>query len=82
MTEYQHDVDAPPLCLDASPANSCSGDVEYHSIDGLRAWPRCEKHFDLRLDRYEDIMEKYAQSDVAPSWFDPADAGERWDYDY
>ena len=82
MTEYQQDVDAPPLCLDASPANSCSGDVEYHSIDGLRAWPRCEKHFDLRLERYEDSMEKYAQSDVAPSWFDPADAGERWDDDY
>jgi hypothetical protein len=36
----------------------------------------------MRLERYEDSMEKYARSDVAPSWFDPADAGERWDDDY
>ena len=84
MTEYQQDNDAPPLCLDANrdTGNTCAGDVEYHSLDGLSAWPRCAKHFDMRLERYEDSMEKYARSDVAPSWFDPADAGERWDEDY
>lgn len=33
--------------------------------------------YGLRNDR--DSMARYADSDVAPDWFDPADAGESWD---
>jgi len=35
-----------------------------------------------RLERYENSIERYADSDVAPSWFDPSYAGERWNEDY
>ena len=35
----------------------------------------------LLLDRYENSIERYADSDVPPDWFDPAAAGERWDDD-
>jgi hypothetical protein len=32
--------------------------------------------------RRHDSVADWADSDVAPSWFDPMDAGERWDDDY
>jgi hypothetical protein len=62
----------------------CRGPVEWHSIDPGRqkAFPRCEAHWDRRLRSRENSMELYADSDVAPSWFDPSIAGERWDDDY
>lgn len=71
-------------CLDFRDDGTCQGKVEYHTLDGLKSWPRCAHHFDLRMLAYEDpdSLERYANSDVAPSWFDPADAGERWDDDY
>lgn len=69
-------------CLDDHGENTCRGPVEYHTLDGLRSWPRCTAHFERRLNRYENSLERYANSDVAPSWFDPAAAGERWDDDY
>lgn len=60
----------------------CSGPVELHSLDPGRseAFPRCEKHWGRRLDRYwaKDSMERYANSDVVPEWFDPTYAGETW----
>lgn len=65
-------------CLDGP--DGCSGPVEYRTTDGYRAWPRCERHFDERLDR-EESYRSY-DSDSPPSWFDPAYAGERWDDDY
>ena len=68
-------------CLDGfGAADSCSGPVEFHSIDPGRtpAFPRCEKHWGERLARRENSIERYENSDVAPAWFDPADAGERW----
>lgn len=67
-------------CLDESP--ECSGEVTMWTTDGLRWWPRCEFHGERRLERYESSLERYAESDVAPDWFDPADIGERWDDDY
>ena len=62
----------------------CQGPVEYHSVDPGRekAWPRCEYHWGERLRRMEGSLEMYANSDVAPSWFDPTYAGERWDDEY
>lgn len=56
----------------------CSGPVDFHSVDGNRAWPRCEYHFAERLKRYENSIERYANSDVEPEWFDPSFAGESW----
>ena len=73
-------------CLDHRGEDSCRGIVEYHSIDPgrQRAHPRCGKHWNERVDRRNDpnSMEMYADSDVAPSWFDPAAAGERWNDEY
>lgn len=76
MTDYNPEME----CLDLS--NECRGDVTMWTTDGLKYWPRCEFHGERRLARYENSIERYANSDVAPSWFDPTDAGERWDDDY
>jgi hypothetical protein len=73
----------PLECLEESP--ECSGDVEYRMpLSGTgRAFPRCEFHWDKRLEQQEKIERKYAvNSSVPPEGFDPADAGEHWDYDY
>lgn len=69
-----------PRCLESSPA--CKGKVEFHlnpDRDDLKAFPRCEFHQERRLDAAERTRE--FRSDVPPSWFDPAYAGERWDED-
>lgn len=78
-----YEVDEDMECLDARDDDPCAGPVEYHSVDPGRqkAWPRCEKHWSKRLERRENSMEKYADSDVAPDWFDPSYAGERWNED-
>lgn len=69
-------------CLNYDP-DECQGPVEYFSVDGRGgAFPRCQHHIEKRVEQYENSMEKYAHSDVAPDWFDPMDAGERWDEDY
>jgi hypothetical protein len=61
----------------------CSGPVDYHITgSSLKAWPRCQHHAEQRWERYDQSMERYADSDVVPEWFDPADAGERWEDDY
>ena len=57
----------------------CEGTVEYRSVPGGSPVPRCMAHFQARMDRYETSIERYADSDVVPSWFDPSYAGERWD---
>lgn len=68
-------------CLDYG-AGNCRGPVDYHWTGGSRSWPRCDYHQEQRMKRREESIEKYADSDVAPSWFDPAAAGERWEDDY
>lgn len=69
-------------CLDDCGDGTCFGPVGYHAVPGGNAFPRCDHHFAGRLDRYENSLERYADSDVAPSWFDPSYCGERWDEDY
>lgn len=74
-----------PTCLqEGNPDSPCSGTVEYHSIDPgrTRAHPRCAKHWRERLQRRENSIERYENSDIAPDWFDPSYAGERWNDDY
>lgn len=67
-------------CINYS--DDCLGPVEYHSIDSFKAFPRCRAHLAKRLTQRENSIELYANSDVAPSWFDPANAGESWGDDY
>jgi hypothetical protein len=69
-------------CVNDYGYRDCRGTVEYRSVPGGNAYPRCVAHFDARLRQYENSIERYANSDVAPSWFDPTIAGERWDDDY
>lgn len=70
-------------CVDDYAGNvPCSGTVEYRSVPGGSPVARCDAHFDARLERYENSLERYADSDLAPSWFDPTACGERWDDDY
>lgn len=73
-----------PECLEHGGPTPCQGEVNYHAIDPgrTRAFPRCERHWIDRLERRETSMERYENCDVAPAWFDPTYAGERWDADY
>lgn len=67
-------------CLQESP--QCQGVVEMRlspDREDMKAFPRCEYHWEKRLISAQQTREYL--SDVAPSWFDPAYAGERWDED-
>lgn len=69
-------------CLDGHDGE-CAGPVEYHQnpySDSFKAWPRCDRHFDLYVERMQGIAQRYPVN--APSDFDPSYAGERWDDDY
>ena len=64
-------------CLNEN--EECQGPVEWWSTgDAIKTWPRCTFHGEKREEQYWNSMERYANSDVAPAWFDPADAGETW----
>ena len=69
-------------CLDGP--SGCSGAVEHRMpLSGTgRSFARCDAHWEKRLDAQERINRDYPDSPVAPSWFDPSFAGERWDEDY
>ncbi len=70
-------------CIDYDP-DTCRGEVEpWNPGYGHRSFMRCRHHGEERIRRYEESeLERCAHSDVAPSWFDPTIAGERWDDDY
>lgn len=73
----------PVECLDAGPdPTGCEGPVEYRmALSGTgRSFPRCDKHWDERCDRQEEINQRYPYHQ--PADFDPMYAGERWDDDY
>ena len=71
-----------PECLDGP--EGCEGAVEYRmALSGTgRPFPRCEKHWDERLDEQERINDAYPDSPCAPDWYDESYAGEHWDEDY
>lgn len=71
-----------PTCLEHG--DDCRGPVEYRMpLSGTgRAFPRCDFHWDKRLDAQERHNRSYPDSPVAPGWFDPTYAGESWDEDY
>ncbi len=62
--------------------NNCSGEVEYRmSLTGTgTSMIRCDFHQMERLDLEHDLRERYPYN--APSNFDPAYCGERWDDEY
>lgn len=73
-------------CLDAHYEGGCRGPIElrYPLSPSGRWFPRCERHWEKRLEVQEGINERYGHpdSDVPPSGFDPTYAGERWSDDY
>lgn len=74
-------TDTEPLeCLDDhGPHSGCSGTVEYReSLTGTGlAIPRCDAHWERRLDREDEIRRRYPQH--PPADWSPLDAGEAWD---
>ncbi len=67
-------------CLDSHDSrNPCEGPVEYRyplSPSG-RSFPRCEKHWQERLEIQEGIERRYPAT--PPDDWSPYDAGESWD---
>lgn len=70
-----------PTCLNDY-EGGCDGAVEYRfPLSGTgKSFPRCDKHWSDRLDLDDQLRNRYPVH--APSDFDPAYAGERWDEDY
>ena len=68
-------------CLNHGP--ECAGPVEYRTpLSGTgRAFPRCDFHWEKRLDEQERIQARYG-SPAAPRDFDPGFAGERWEEEF
>lgn len=58
-------------------ASRCTGAIEIHN-----GAPRCQHHANEFWEKMNAISDAYPDSPIAPSWFDPADAGEHWDDDY
>ena len=46
------------------------------------AIPRCDHHWQVRLEKDEEDRRIYPDSPIPPAWFDPTAAGERWDDEY
>lgn len=70
-------------CLDGSYyKEDCEGDIEwrYPLSATRRSFPRCERHWDMRVQAQEEINRRYPEQQ--PADFDPMYAGERWDEDY
>lgn len=66
-------------CLNKGP--DCRGKVEYRmALSGTgRSYPRCDKHWQERVDLEQTLREDYPDSPIPPAWFDPTVAGETWD---
>lgn len=72
----------PLECANDHGQSTCHGPVEYRLAPSGSAIPRCERHHNDRWDQYQQSeLERYADSDLPPAWFDPAAAGERWTED-
>ena len=65
-------------CTIEHPAVCTGGDAEGYTPAGRALCSPC-------LDSFWDrggLRSDYPDSDIAPTWFDPTYAGERWDADY
>ena len=68
-------------CLDDH-LGSCTGRIEYRyplSPSG-HSRPRCDHHWDMRLEAQAKIDRRYPPH--PPADFDPSYAGENWDEEY
>lgn len=81
-SETKNDWNYKPECLDIAEGGGCEGAVEYRTpLSGTgRSFPRCERHWERRLESQQGINARYPQHQ--PSDFDPSYAGERWEEDY
>lgn len=77
--EYTRWMYKPLVCLDRG--DDCDGTVEYRMpLSGTgKSFPRCEHHWQARLDVQQQIDERYPDSPIPPADFDPHYAGETWD---
>ncbi len=64
-------------CLQYDPQR-CGGTVELFAPGPGNAFPRCHVHREERARSYETSSERFADSDLPPAGFDPADIGEHW----
>lgn len=66
-------------CIDES--EFCRGAVLYREplSDTRVSYPRCDVHWERRLDRERQLRQRYPQR--PPVDWSPLDAGERWDED-
>lgn len=82
MADTYDDTVETPTCLNAGP--DCKGAVEFRMpLSGTgKSFPRCDKHWDDRLDTQRGIDERYPDSPMPPADFDPSYAGESWNGDY
>lgn len=73
-------IDPDLKCLNEGP--DCKGTVEYRMpLSGTgKSFPRCDKHWDDRLDQEQGLRERYPEH--PPSDWSPLDAGESWDEEY
>jgi len=63
--------------------STCEGEVnEWASRSGITTAVRCDHHQMQKEAKLDEIAQRYPDSDVAPNWFDPTYAGERWNDDY
>ncbi|MGH3994723.1 MAG: hypothetical protein ACRDSN_19950 [Pseudonocardiaceae bacterium] len=70
-------------CVNDADPDGCAGPVEYRTaLSGSgESFPRCDKHWEIRLDTEQRLRQDYPDSPNPPDWFDPANAGEHWDSD-
>lgn len=70
-------------CLENHPDSDdpCKGEMDYRmALSGTgRSFPRCDHHWDRRLEIQEGINERYPTH--PPSDWSPLDAGEAWGED-
>lgn len=72
-----------PTCLRDYGENTCRGEVTARlSYAGTgTVIHECAFHLDESGKQNEEHCRNYPDSDVAPWWFDPTFAGERWNED-
>lgn len=72
-----------PSCINSGDPEGCYGTVEYRTpLSGTgKSFARCDKHWSQRLIQEAELRQRYPDSDVPPSDFDPMYAGERWNED-
>ena len=66
-------------CVNWGDETGCVGPIEYRMpISGTgRSFPRCDKHWQTRLDHEEGLRRRYPEQ--PPADWSPDDAGEAWD---